>query len=536
MSKRSLIRFRPEGPGRPRQARAAWLHWPALAFRVRARVPPRRLLDVLEELVLRLAVAGYRSVDDVTMLSALAPELVEVVIGQLAHRRFLDANGATERGLAILDENVAADDAEVSLGWMLRCQLSGEVMPLFCDGDLPPVYMPHGTFPAFSPEPLVSRVAPEPLREFHIALSRWRELLRSADEGDRSDEEYDTRAFPLDADEADPCEGRVERPAVPGSRLPQDEPRLAVEVLDKAPHLVAVRTLVYLPQDPHLGSRDAEGLLIRHPLGIPGGEWFLRRFAASLPQMGSAGNAIRRWARSSRDHRERKLTAAGITIADLAPLGQQKILNLVGEVEPLHPPLREPLALVGESLVLVAKRPDRSDELRARISTLLEIVLDEWIRRFGEHREPPAAWGGGGGAGGIRRDQHIRAAAARLGVADVPKGFLGCDPAGLERAARGNGDLRDRMVLVLLDAATAPRGRHPLTFALREEPGLIEHLDFLRRTRNKSIHYRRGQQRPASDGAVTAEIIDRVERMLRALFNAWREVVQPAEETLELDL
>lgn len=534
MSERDLIRFRPDGPGRPKRARAAWIHWPALAFRVRARVPPRRVLDVLEELVLRLAIAGYRSVVDVTAMSALAPELVEVVIGQLSHRGFMDANGPTEPGRAILGA-ANDDDAHVTLGWMMRCQLSGQVMPLFCEGDLPPSYTPQGILRSFAPEPVVTREDPQPLRDFHVALQRWRVLLQVADVSDRSDEDYDARAFPLDPDEAEPAEQAAEAPALSGASIPVDELRVAVEVLDETPRSIAIRTLTYLPQDPRLGIPEAEGLLVRHPFGIPGGDWFSKRLGAALLRPRSPIAGLREWARASRDYREKKLRAEGITIADLAPLGQQKILDLVGTVEGLSEPLERQLSLLGEALVRTAKRPDRSYELWACTCTLLEILLDEWIVRYGSHRAPPSDWAGGKDLG-VRRRERINAAANKLKLPDVPHAFFDVDAAGLERAVQGKGDLRDRMVLVLVDAGTAGDGRHPLPLALREEPALVEHMDFLRRNRNRTIHYRRGQAPPRDDGAAASEIIGRVEKTVRALFLAWGELQRPAEDSIELDL
>ena len=485
--------------------------------------------------MLRLSLAGYRRPEDVTECSRLAPELVTLVIGQLAHRGFISDRGPTDRGIAVLDATQGDGEADVTLGWMLRCQLSGQVMPLFCDGDLGPEYVPQGRLPSFVPAPLVERTDAQPVREFQLALRRWRELLQSADEGDRSDEDYDTRAFPLDPDEAEPEGEPVERPTLGGASLPADEERMAVEVIDEAPRQVAVRTLVYLPQDPHLGSQLAEGLLVRHPFGVPGGDWFLKRLESSLPRLRRPGDDLRRWAKGSRGHRERNLQAKGISLADLAPLGQQRMLDLVGDVEPLHAPLSELAALVGEAMVRAAKQPERSDELRSRMSTLLEMLLDEWIDRFGAHREAPSDWAGTRG-GQVGRQDYIKEAASRLGVTTVPRAFLGVEARGLERAIEGRGDLRDRMVLVLVDAATAPTGTHPFAAALKIENTLVEDLDVIRDTRNKSLHYRRGQFRRSNDQASASDIINRSERSLRALFSAWREILQPGEESLELDL
>ena len=532
MSERTLLRFRPEGPGRPRQARTAWLHWPALAFRVRAFIPPQRQLDVFEELLLRLGLAGYLRPDDIAELSGLAPELVTLVIGQLAQKGLSDARGPTARGRAALElgEDLAA--AEVTLGWMLRCQLSGQVMPLFCEGDLPPAGDPQGRFPVFSLNPLVKTNHPGLRTDFQLALHRWRDLLQLADAGDRRDEDHDMHAFPLDADEAEPDAQPLERPAVAGASLPTREERLVVELFDEPPRAVAVRLLAYLPQDPHLGTVRAEGLLIRHPFGIPGGDWYLQQLEVNLPRLGRSGEEIRRWAKTARESREKRLRADGVTLADLKPLGKQRMLDLVGSVDSLHEALVVPLELVGEALVLAATRPERLDELRAKTCTVLEILFDEWLVRFGAHRQPPSTWA----TTRAERESYVRAAAAALGLSSVPQVFLELEEAGLRRAVTGKGDLRDRIALALVDAATRPGGAHPLRLALQNDPLLIDRLDELRRTRNRSVHYRRGQRAERPDSAAAATAIAQVEGSLTALVGAWRTALQPTEDSIALDL
>lgn len=532
MSERTLLRFRPEGPARPRQARPAWLHWPALAFRVRAQVPSARSLDVFEELLLRLSLAGYRRPGEVAELSGLAAELITLVIGQLAQKGLMDDRGPTPLGRAALNLSADRCAADVTLGWMLRCQLSGQVMPLFCEGDLPLGQELPGRFPVFTLPPLLASTAGGAIRDFHLALRSWRELLQLADAGDRCDEDYDSRAFPRDPDEAEPAEQQAERPAVPGASLPADEQRLAVEIIDAPPQAVAVRLLVYLPLDPCLGSSGTEGLLVRHPFGIPGGDWYLRRLESSLPRLGAAGDALRAWTRSSRASRDKRLRADGITLADLKPLGQQRAQDLLGHVSSLHPALVEPIGRVGEALVLAALRPERTDELRAKTCTVLELLFDEWLVRFGGHRQPPAAWA----ATRLLRESYVQAAAARLGVRAVPEVFLALDVAGLGRAVRGKGDLRDRIALALVDAATRPGGGHPFALALQSEPLLIDRLDMLRRTRNRSVHYQRGQRAERTDAAAAAAVIENVERSLAALVTGWRDALQPAEDSLALEL
>lgn len=532
MSERMLLRFRPEGPGRPRQARPAWLHWPALAFRVRAHIPPPRQLDVFEELLLRLGLAGYRRPEEVAELSGLAPELVTLVIGQLAQKGLVDEHGPTAGGRAALDRSQDQDAAEVTLGWMLRCQLSGQVMPLFREGDLPSAGELHGRFPVFTLPPLLTGKSPEPRTDFQLALRRWNDLLQEADAGDRRDEDHDLRAFPLDADEAEPDAEPVERPAVPGASLPQSEERLAVELFDEPPLAVAVRLLAYLPQDPHLGTAAAEGLLLRHPFGVPGGDWYLRRLEACLPRLNRVGAELRSWAKNSREHREKRLRADGVTLAELRPLGKQRILDLIGSVESLHEALAEPLDLVGEALVLAATRPERTDELRAKTCTVFEILFDEWLVRFGTHRQPPSTWA----TARVERESYVRAAAAQLGLTSLPQVFLELDEAGLRRAVNGRGDLRDRIALALVDAATRPGGGHPLGLALRSDPLLIDLLDELRRTRNRSVHYRRGQRTERADAAAAATAIQHVERSLAVLVGAWRAALQPTEDSIALDL
>src|SRR5206468_2138272 len=136
---------------------------------------------------------------------------------------------------------------------------------------------------------------------------------------------------------------------------------------------------------------------------------------------------------------------------ELGPLGRQRALDLVGDLSSLHDRLVGPMGIVGEKLVDVAKRPERAGDLRTHTCTVLEILLDEWILLFGKHREAPSTWAGVS----IEREDRLRAAAARLGVATVPKAFFEADLAGVTRALDGNGDLRDRMVLVFTDAATA---------------------------------------------------------------------------------
>lgn len=546
MSERRVVSFRPLGPGRPRQARWKWLHWPALAFRVRAHVPAARRLDVFEELVLRLALAGHLTPEKIGQLSGLAPDLVTLVIGQLAQRGLVDQRGPTDRGRAAVDAEQRDDATDAVLGWMLRCQLSGQVMPLFCEGDLPSAFKQQGLPPACLPA-VVKDARVEPLRDFHLGLRRWRELLLLADSSDRSDEEHDTPAFPLDADEAElrgssdaPPEEPIERPARPGASLPPDEQHLAIEPLEGPPQPVALRVFMYLPLAPRSlpqrGRSDSgsglDGVMVRHPFGIPGGEWYRHRLEAHMTQLGATAGELRGWARSAREQREKSLRAEGITLGDLATLGRHRAADLLGEVESLDEALAQPVALLGEALVLTEKRPDHAGELRSRTCKVLEVLYDVWICRFGDHREQPSRWAGTR----VDRENHVRAAARALGVADVPAVMLDPDRDGLLRAIKGKGDLRDRMVLVLVDAATAPGQAHPLTLALRREPQLMERLDEIRRTRNRSVHYRRGQQPEHGDRDAADKVIEHVQLCLSALFTAWRDALQPNEESIPLDL
>ncbi len=532
MTERTLLKFRPEGPGRPRQARPAWLHWPALAFRVRAQVPPRRNLDVFEELVLRLGVAGYRRPNEITELSGLAPELVTLVIGQLAEKGLVDEGGPTRLGLQALELGEDSSDTDMTLGWMLRCQLSGQVMPLFCEGDLPPREEPQGRFPVFTLPALSENLTRGALSDFQLGLQHWRALLRLADAGDRQDEDSDSRAFPLDPDEMESDAEQRERPGIAGASLPEDEHRMAVEIFEEPPQAVAIRLLAYLPLDPHLGNEASEGLLVRHPFGVPGGDWYLRRLEGNWSRLGRVGGELRSWAKNSRQNREKRLRASGITLDQLKPLGRQRAADLLGHVASLHEGMVTPIELVGEALVLAETRPERADELRAKTCTVLEILFDEWIVRFGSHRQPPSTWA----AMRAERESYVKAAMARLGVNTVPQTFLDLHEASLARAVNGKGDLRDRTVLALLDAATGPSGAHPFAAALRIDPLLIDRLEEIRRTRNRSIHHRRGQPAIRIDAAAAAKVIEHVERSLQALFAGWREAVQPLEDNLELDL
>lgn len=528
MRDRALIYFRPIGSGLP-QGRVGWLHWPALAFRIRANIPQARILDVFEELVLRLHIAGYRHPDEVCQLSGLAPELVTLVIAQLGQRRLLDSNGVTARGFAAIDAG-APLDTEVTLGWMLRCQLSGEIMPLFCEGDLPlqdrPTRPPYFNLPAF-----VSGREAGSSHDFQLAMRRWRQLLRQSDFEDRIDADDDYRSFPLDPDEAPPISEPIDVPGIPGSSLPSDEQRLALEIIDDPPRPVAVRMLIYLPHDSRIGAGNLEGLLTRHPYGIPGGDWYRRRLEASLPQLGQVAGSLREWARQARDERAQNRSADKIPLSELAQLGRQRATDLLGDVEDLHTALSMPMALLGEALVLAAKRPDRTDELRTRTCKVLEILFDTWIFRFGEHREAPSKWA----AKRLDREEYIKAAATLVGVAVVPPVLLEAEKEGLGRAVNGKGDLRDRTVLVLTDAATAPGNGHPFALAVRRDPRLLERLDEIRKKRNRSVHFRRDQQPEPVSSAAAKQVIEHVETCLGVLFAAWREAIQPSEETIQLD-
>lgn len=550
MTDRLLLSFRPDGPRRPPQARWKWLHWPALAFRVRAQVPPARQLDVFEELVLRLGLSGYQSPDMISELSGLAPDLVTLIIGQLAQRGLIDSRGPTALGRAAVDKEARDDTTESVLGFMLRCQISGQVMPLFCEGELP-VRKPQG-FPPINLPAIAPGSDAGPQRDFHLAMRHWRELLQVADHRDRSDEEYDAQSFPLDADETTPAPAGLEagpNPMLSGSADPPmrlnenltwSAQQVALELIDGPAQPVAVRVLMYLPAVPRsiapaIRNEEAslDGVLLRHPFGIPGGDWYRHRLAARLPELGATAGEVRAWAKGVREQRSKELHNAGITIADLGSLGRQRASDLFGEVELLEQALAPSMAGLGQALLLTEKRAAPPDELRMQTTKVLEIICDAWICRFGSHREAPAKWAGTYAG----RKASIRAAAQRLGISSIPLAMRDPDCDGLTRAVAGQGNLRDRLVLVLVDAATAPALLHPFALALRREPTLLADLDELRSTRNRSAHFRRGQspQNP-QDSTAVARVVELVQRCLGAMFSAWRDALQPVEASIPLDL
>lgn len=122
--------------------------WPVTAWRVIVPKPPQNESDPLARAVLRFIDAGYHDLEEIRRFLKLPADLIAYVRDVCISQQLVEVSGKTLRltadGLKIAKHitDAAAYDSqrEPVAGFVLRDAISGEVLPLFIEGSLPPTH------------------------------------------------------------------------------------------------------------------------------------------------------------------------------------------------------------------------------------------------------------------------------------------------------------------------------------------------------------------------------------------------------------
>ncbi len=116
-------------------AASVTLRWPVTAWRVRLRVSAPEDLDPFARLVLDLAALDRRDPVWIGHATGLEPDFVRAL------RENLQGSGALDPQWRITDvgqmRRLEQPEEQLRIGWMLRDDLTGTVLPAFFEGDLP---------------------------------------------------------------------------------------------------------------------------------------------------------------------------------------------------------------------------------------------------------------------------------------------------------------------------------------------------------------------------------------------------------------
>ncbi|MES2641342.1 MAG: hypothetical protein V4850_17760 [Myxococcota bacterium] len=187
-------------------ATAVTLRWPVTAWRVRLRVSVPEDLDPFARLILDLSALDRRDPVWIGKMSGLEPEFVRALVATQKGSGSLDSEGRlTDVGqMRRLDQ----DEEQLRIGWMLRDDLTGTVLPTFFEGDLPFGAWPPGALPLW-PEGMKRPPDPE-----IAARGRFPDALRAMSRLDRglaiADREDDDVPRTMEEAEAVRAHGRVE--------------------------------------------------------------------------------------------------------------------------------------------------------------------------------------------------------------------------------------------------------------------------------------------------------------------------------------
>ena len=526
--------LRPLGKGLADDTPRCHLRWPVTAYRVRFKEAPRTAANVLERVVLRLAMAGAKDGRRVAEMTGLAPELVVAVAQGLVGRGWLESDGdVTDAGRAALtDEDGGPDPDGGRLGWVFRCDLTGRLLPALLHGDLPqrePRWSELGEFPVKKLDPR-PRLGEPGQTDLLRAAGEWRHLRTLGLSEDLADvEEPDQSEFPLDVEE------RVGRAAgslagLPADRLDGETQHERVSVEPGVPaqpfHLLI---LAYVPLDRVDESRD---FAIRHPLGMPGGGWFKHRLAEHNRRVPGQLAQLEEWALEARLGRLDRLEQRGVGVNELPDLGRLRAQQLFGDTGTIDSRLVEPLNELGKASVMADVLEQEADQLvraaGAALEVLLSIVHERWGRDRAWDGTMPGSFGTDDGLGELEQ------AVERLGLRWPHTGLVPITRRDVSNLHQGRAGLGVLISITVLEADQV-RDAHPFSLAVRDVPALLEELGELRRWRNWVAHGQVSKRdAPAMPMAVERQV--RVVGTIGPLLDACREAAVAEKGDWQLQL
>ena len=448
-----VLRFRA-----PKDPLSRWVLWPVFAWKVVAPRPREREINLFQRAILGLARAGVVQLDEVADRLQITRDLVGVVANELRNLGMTNHEWRpTDRGLRALDNADDDPPQDLHLGNVLSDPFTGKLWPRFVTGDMPvadvepnpkgwPVLLSGSVGdpwrdPAFC-------LLPNPGEVLTVVQPSVRDILRVTRRHRRQrevDEVTDERVVPT-----------VEQ----------------VSFIDNVPraYLLALRVC----------SHPSGDWMVDDPFGH--GENFELRKA--LEQRLATQRGLSEWLRSLVGGDPEAPTLSGLQAQ--AVFDVKEILTLAITQ---HETLCERLVAMRRAQLeasLTDAPPDKWDDVVVKAQRAAERTLS-MVHEAHFPRES-SLWSALTVADKRLNLEMLNAIARDIGLeTPLPTRLASVGRREVQDVERrGSGSLRPLLVLTLLGADQEPS--HPLHRCARANPRLLQELDALATTRNRSAH------------------------------------------------
>ncbi|MCS6915430.1 MAG: hypothetical protein NZ890_19645 [Myxococcota bacterium] len=467
-----MYSLRPHADPGKRNERA-WLLWPAWGYRVVAPRPQLRSARInhLQRAVLGILRAARLPAEELALRLGIHRELAALVVSELQRQRYVDGScQVTEAGLLLLDEEEQPEGGQIATGlmsgWVFRDPWNANLWP-FIAPSLEYVHTEPGS--KGFPELVLGSIGnpwrqrawmQQPVGCMEPAAPDASEILRASDRHQRCER----RAGRLDLWEEEEREeaGPSSRPSTLLNRVSTIEPE---------PEPVFLVTYLYIPRS----GADGEADWYACDFFGRGANPELRKL---IEQVAKGDSGLARRIEEFVSRNKNQVAPDGFRQAVAAYQKEARcLLERTLTLDILHHAVAEPLAEMLAAWLEAKELGDGAARGRHRhVLVTCRRVLERLFRELAER------WPLAGVADCLSLDptisrERLEAAAAAMGLAEVPERFLAVGRRHLRSVANGGGSWRLGPVVAATLLQAVRDREHPLWRAADQEPELLVLID-----------------------------------------------------------